>query len=439
LISLALLCCAAGSADEWSAADTAETIFMAIVEGEYAQVEALVDEALRGVLNAELFEQGWDLIVDMLGEFESVLQSEENDQGNAVLVQMVVQHAQGQQITSVMFNETGQVISFTIMPIPDVVETPPLPLPESAIEEPILLRPGAPDETGGLLVLPSGTQKPPAVVLIHGSGASDRDETVFGVKPFRDIAIGLAEHGIASLRYDKYAFAHPALLMNNLTIDQEYVQDVKAAVALLGADDRIGELYLLGHSEGGMLIPRLLTECGDAVTGGIILAGSPRPLWEIQKMQNEDAIPTLTEEQQALTLPMIAAETEKGERLSGMTDEELQSETVFGIPAAYHMDLMRPDPVDTARSLSIPLFILQGEMDFQVRADIDYAAWQEALSDLPFVSFSLYEGLSHLFMELRNEYTGTIEDYGSGGHIREDVIADIASWILGEKTRGDFS
>ena len=61
----------------------------------------------------------------------------------------------------------------------------------------------------GLLTLPEKTVKPvPAVVFVHGSGSSNMDEKIGRVTPFKDLAEGLARHGIASVRYDKRSFAH---------------------------------------------------------------------------------------------------------------------------------------------------------------------------------------------------------------------------------------
>ena len=61
----------------------------------------------------------------------------------------------------------------------------------------------------GMLVLPDNIQEPvPAVVFVHGSGSSNMDEKVMKLTPFKDLAEGLARHGIASVRYDKRSFAH---------------------------------------------------------------------------------------------------------------------------------------------------------------------------------------------------------------------------------------
>jgi len=111
------------------------------------------------------------------------------------------------------------------------------------------------------LTLPVGTKPVPAVILVHGSGPNDRDETVGANKPFKDLALGLASRGIAVLRYDKRTKVHGAKLAaaSSFTVKQEVVDDVLEALKTLRANRRIdaARIYVLGHSLGGMLVPRI--------------------------------------------------------------------------------------------------------------------------------------------------------------------------------------
>ena len=159
-------------------------------------------------------------------------------------------------------------------------------LPETIAEEKIIVGEDTGYELEGLLTLPKETEgKLPAIVLVHGSGPSDKDETAFAYKPFRDLAWGLAEQGIAVIRYDKRTLTYGKEMAEHkehLTVHEETVEDAIRAAALVKADERIDQehVYLAGHSLGGMLAPRIDAEGGD-FAGLIILAGSPRPLWEI--------------------------------------------------------------------------------------------------------------------------------------------------------------
>ncbi len=134
----------------------------------------------------------------------------------------------------------------------------------------------------GTLTLPKGEGPFPAVVLVQGSGPHDRDETFGPNKPFRDLAWGLASQGIAVLRYDKRTFAHPEQFNGSFTVKEEVTDDAIAAIALLQKTKSIqsDKIFVLGHSLGGMLAPRIAQQ-DPSVAGLIILAGNTRPFEDL--------------------------------------------------------------------------------------------------------------------------------------------------------------
>ena len=145
--------------------------------------------------------------------------------------------------------------------------------------ETIVVGAGTKYPLNGLLTLPGDLSKPvPAVVMVHGSGASNMDEKVMKLTPFKDLAEGLARHGIASLRYDKRSFAHGLKMIRNrsLTVKEETIEDAILAVKMLREDPRIdhSRIFILGHSMGAMLAPRIDAEGAD-VRGLIMMAGTP--------------------------------------------------------------------------------------------------------------------------------------------------------------------
>ena len=164
------------------------------------------------------------------------------------------------------------------------------------IEEKIIIGENTQYPLKGLLTLPDDTAKPvPAVVFVHGSGASNMDEKVGKLTPFKDLAQGLARHGIASVRYDKRSFAHGFKMLRDkdleVTVKTETIYDAILATELLKKDPRIDpeRVFIIGHSMGGMLSPRIDAEGGN-YAGLIIMAGSPRKLEEIILDQNEAAL-----------------------------------------------------------------------------------------------------------------------------------------------------
>ena len=159
--------------------------------------------------------------------------------------------------------------------------------------EKIILGEGTAYPLNGMLTLPDlPEEKIPAAVLVHGSGASNMDEKIFKLTPFRDLAEGLAERGIASLRYDKRSYVHARKMRKAgpITVKEETVEDAVLAAELLRKDPRMDpdRIWIIGHSMGAMLAPRIDAEGGD-FRGLILMAGTPYRLEEIMVRQLRQA------------------------------------------------------------------------------------------------------------------------------------------------------
>jgi hypothetical protein len=120
-------------------------------------------------------------------------------------------------------------------PKPVAYQPPAYAVPSSFHEKNVTVGAGTEWALPATLTLPVGNGPFPAIVLVHGSGPNDRDETQGPNRPFQDLAWGLASQGIAVLRYDKRSRVHPGKLtaLANLTVKDETIDDALAAVALL--------------------------------------------------------------------------------------------------------------------------------------------------------------------------------------------------------------
>ena len=288
----------------------------------------------------------------------------------------------------------------------------------------------------GLLTLPDDTTKPvPAVVFVHGSGASNRDEKVGKLTPFKDLAEGLAARGIASVRYDKRSFAYGRKMLKekNITVKEETIEDAVRATQLLRKDGRIdrNRIFIVGHSMGAMLAPRIDAQGGN-YCGLILMAGSPYKLEDIILRQNQQAMGGLNKLLQWIAAFQVKKLKKTFAGLYDLTDEEAKKRKFAGGTTLYYFKEMGEHPAPGFLKLSRkPLLILQGEKDFQASAAVDFAGYQTLLEGHDNATFKLYPGLNHAFVPaLSDDINKARKEYAEERHIGDEVIGDIARWIL---------
>ena len=288
----------------------------------------------------------------------------------------------------------------------------------------------------GLLTLPDDTTKPvPAVVFVHGSGASNRDEKVGKLTPFKDLAEGLAAHGIASVRYDKRSFAYGRKMLKekNITVKEETIEDAVRATQLLRKDGRIdrNRIFIVGHSMGAMLAPRIDAQGGN-YCGLILMAGSPYKLEDIILRQNQQAMGGLNKLLQWIAAFQVKKLKKTFAGLYDLTDEEAKKRKFAGGTTLYYFKEMGEHPAPGFLKLTRkPLLILQGEKDFQASAAVDFTGYQTLLEGHDNATFKLYPGLNHAFVPaLSDDINKARKEYAEERHIGDEVIGDIARWIL---------
>jgi len=285
-------------------------------------------------------------------------------------------------------------------------------------------------ELPGTLSIPVGDGPFPAVVLVHGSGPQDRDETILVNKPFRDLAWGLSSRGVAVLRYDKRTKAHATKFASKKdfpSVKEEVIDDAVAAVELLrktkGIDAK--RIFVLGHSLGGTMAPRI-GQLDPRIAGLIILAGASRPLEDLvlDQFTYIYSLEGPTDEQKA-ELGKIKKQVArvKDPKLSADTPAE---DLPLGAPAVYWLSLRETRPTDIAPKIKQPMLILQGERDYQVTMD-DFRLWKKAMESRQNVEFKSYPKLNHLFME--GEGKAKPAEYSKVGHVSVAVIDDIVAWV----------
>ena len=285
----------------------------------------------------------------------------------------------------------------------------------------------------GLLTLPDDLCAPvSAVVMVHGSGPSNMDEKVGKLTPFKDLAEGLAKHGVASLRYDKRTFAYARKMAKmDPTVKEETIDDALLAIDLLKNDPRIDpeRIFLLGHSMGAMLAPRINAESGS-LRGLILLAGTPYRLEEVVLRQLKQS-----GSGNALLRAIVGLEykifSKKFDGLYEMSDDEAKKKKFAGKLSLYYFKEMgQKTAADYLLEHDKPVLILQGERDFQVLADVDFKQFQVLLAGRRNTIFKLYPDLNHLFVPaLYDSVLKVSREYSTARQIGDDVICDIASFV----------
>jgi len=289
----------------------------------------------------------------------------------------------------------------------------------------------------GLLTIPgTGAGPYPAVVLVHGSGASDMDEKIHKVRPFKDLAEGLAKHGVASIRYNKRSLTYGKKMVKelggSLSVKEEVIEDAVFAADFLRQDARIapGRVFVAGHSLGGCLAPRIDAEGGD-FAGLIILAGSPRRLEEIMKEQQDGFLEKSKGLIKWIATKQIKKLTAKFDSLYDLSDEEAKKIPFAGGTSMYYLKEMGERTVaEFLRDFHKPILVMHPEKDVQVSLEKDFEKYKELLGGHPRATFKLYEGLNHAFMpSIYGTITKATAEFKVAQHVDQQVISDIADWV----------
>ena len=411
-------------------ATTAADLIDRLAKGDFQAAASPFADAMRTAAPPEKLAEIWTAVQNQMGAYKRRAGVRTEKQGGYDVAFVTVEFERSTVDFKVVVDTAGRIAGFFIVPpqqpaAPAAVDsTPPAAyVHKDAFREREVTVGSGEWALPGTLSVPVGAGPFPAVVLVHGSGPNDRDETVEGNKPFRDLAWGLASRGVAVLRYEKRTRQHGARLaeVKDFTVRQETVDDALAAADLLrhaeGIDPR--RVFVLGHSLGGMLIPRI-GQHDPQLAGLIVMAGAAKPLEDIilEQVAYIDAADGAVTDAEKSRLESLRAEVARVKALKpGATG------TALGAPVSYWLDLHGYNPPEAAKALKQPLLILQGERDYQVTMD-NFAAWKQAL---PKAAFHTYPKLNHLFVE--GEGKSTPQEYEKPGHVSEAVIADIADWI----------
>ncbi len=416
----------------------AEAFIGMLVKGEYDKAAGRFDATMKAALPAEKLRAVWEGLQTQVGKFAKTAGADQMREDRYRIVFVKCEFEKAVLEAKFAFDDNGKIGGlYFLPPRPEAAEyrSPSYARPDRYDETEIAIGPvgggASGPETGslpGTLLMPRGAGPFPGLVLAHGSGPLDRDETIGPNRPFRDLALGLGSRGIAVLRYDKRSHARPASLRaagDRLTLREEAIADILAAVARLRRTGSVDpdRVFVLGHSLGGIAAVRAAHE--DRSLAGLVLLATPgRPL--------EDHLPeqlaylfgldgTLSEDE-LVRLDETRRQAKKVKDLGTTPATDLP----LGLPVAYWDDLRRHPATGLIREIRTPVLVLQGMRDYQV-TEGDFEAWRRALDGRADSSLRAYPSLNHLFMEGTGR--STPDEYGRPGSVAAAVIEDLAAWI----------
>lgn len=402
-----------------------------LLSEKYAELSATAAPSARQTLTPEFLRDRAGAEVKSFGKPGRIGTAAVARDGRNTLVSIPVQFARG--IVNVQFtlNEAGQLAGLFFRPadapLPPVWRRPAYSRPDSFRECEVTV---GEDEwkLGGTLLVPNGRAPFPAIVLVHGPGPNDRDETIYSNKVFADLAEGLASRGIAVLRYDKRTKVYGSKMSEmDYAVQQETVEDAVRAAALLRRRPEIhpARVWVLGHSLGGYLAPRIAVQDGK-LAGLIFLAANARPVEDMTLSANEyvanlNGNPSPEAQKR---LDALRAEVAKVKNLqAGKSNPPV----LLGLPVAYLLDLKGYDPLAAVQRLKIPMLFLQGGRDFQVTMK-DFDLWKSAMGGRRNAKFLDYPALNHLF--IAGEGKSSPAEYRVPGNVAGETVRAIADWVL---------
>lgn len=328
-------------------------------------------------------------------------------------------------------------------------------------EEVTVLSPAGDVTLAGTLTLPDGDGPFTAVLFLTGSGAQDRDESLFGHRPFLVLSDALTRAGYATLRFDDRGMGGSEGA-DHLADYQDMTADGVAGVEFLSARGDIEAIGLIGHSQGGYLAPLIAAEAdvdfiislaGPAVGGHEVLLLQNRLLLEGTAPEGTppEVIEAAVQEQLDFLDNLIATlqsdDSEAAEQVvrdrvieqlgenHGLSDEQYEQvieEQVLANTSPAMAAFMTFDPQPSLRETTIPFLAVFGGLDVQVDAEQSVGPLEDALAEAgnEDVTIVVIDDMNHI---LQPAETGQLDEYPVIETTIHDEVFDVLLDWLGDR------
>ncbi|MBS2533734.1 hypothetical protein KGQ20_13225 [Catenulispora sp. NF23] len=395
-------------------------------QGQWQRIEELFAPNMRAVVSADAVRDGWAAEAAPLGPVAGFgAPRTESAPGGLTRVSVPVSFAKGDLVIVIATAEDGLLHGLRLG-VPGEWTVPPYVAPKRFTEREVVVGEG-PLAVPGTLTMPRGDGPFPAAILLSGGGPFDRDGAAGPLKPLKDLAWGLGSRGVASLRFDKVTAVHAEVLaeMIEFTAADEYLPYALDAFRQLRENPAIvtDRIYVLGHSMGGKMAPRVAA-AEPGIAGLVLLAADATPMQRSAvRVARHLAGLGLVPAEMAAVMERQAATVES----PGLSRSTPIEDLPLGYSGAYWLDLRSYDPVATAKTLDLPMFIAQGGRDYQVTVTDDLALWRAGVGDRPHVDIRVYDADNHMFTP--GSGPSTPAEYSTPANVDPAVIDDLAGWL----------
>lgn len=402
----------------------------AVKRGDYNKNQKFFDSTFYGkIIESQTEKTITDFIKDN-GPIVAIERTEVDTQGCKMASCTSIKVAKGKFLWYILFDQAQSINRFTI----DTFSTQWFYKPETIttanyIRKEVLIETNPFIKLPASLYIPISIKKTAAVVLVQGSGPHDRNGSTGKNKIYLEMALGLVQQGITVLTYDKRTYVYQnnnPFPFDSMDYYCETIDDAVAAIDFLKHQNQVdsNRIYIAGHSQGAMCAPLMAKKC--KVKGLILLAAPARPLLEIIPEQL-DYIANLDGK--------ISEEEETGNKAlkwqvnnALKPDLNLKTKTLlpFGAKAKYWLMDRNYKVLEVAKTLPIPIQLLQGGRDYNVTKK-DYDLWVEGMSGKSNFKAVWFEDLDHLY------FTGNgmakPQDLSMPNHVSKKVINKMIEFI----------
>jgi len=413
-----------------NATDITQSVLTYFKTQQFDKIYTLQDATMRRYMDRNQLEVTWNSLIENYDSIQFINETIITEKDSFKITETKIDFVKKSFLFKLTINNKGEISGMYFLNT-KLKYTPPDYINTLNFIETKIAVPAENIISEGVLSLPKAQQNVPLVIIVGGSGGTDKDGTLGPNKPYKDIAWALAAKGIAVYRYDKRT-ANPANLkgiknLNDFLLYEEYVEDLKNIVAYFSEDKRINpkQIFIAGHSQGGFMLPYFTKAC-PKIKGVISLAGNYSNVVDLMAYQFEylkQFLPDSTSKQ-AYDVMIKKAEYMK---LNISSTQINKDSMIPGLTMAYVKDMMANGPEKLHAVLyKKPALFIQGERDYQVPMS-EFELWKKAMQKSCCSTFISYPKLNHLLME--GEGISQPNEYNKPNNIPEYVVDEIATWV----------